>query len=458
MPTSDWPPLACRRGATWITLAWLLMVSSARAQDDVSPETLLQSNALFADGKRELDAGNVGAGCAAFAESYRLLPRGGTLLNLGLCREREGRLAEAWRVLRAALATAQRDGRDDRIPLAREHIAALEGQLSFAALALPHDVDPSLVALRLDGAAIPREEWNAVPLQPGEHVVSAEAVGFQSWATKLTVGPAPARLMVSVGPLTAVGQREPLPQAMPMYVPAPTYGPAPTYALPPPRVQEAPEARALRLEEQRLAAEGWFLEASLGVTASHLEDEFVQTLHAFDYEESNSNRLNGDLGLGLMLTRNIGLVLHYVRLEKRRYAVMNEYYATEEPGTGDRYVYSWHTQAALIGLRLRQPLASRWVVAFADLTVGLGWTKSALEYEVAAGAGFLSERDNARHRSVAVRGLVGLQFGFTRHFGAFIAGGYAYAPTLRNEIDQAHDAGGGVFLTGLRLNSVKGWW
>jgi hypothetical protein len=107
---------------------------------------------------------------------------------------------------------------------------------------------------------------------------------------------------------------------------------------------------------------------------------------------------------------------------------------------------------------LRQPIAGHWLVAFTDLTVGLAFTVSALEYEVTSGAGYLPKRDDQRDRSLALRGLVGLQFGFTRHVGAFLAGGYAYAPTLVNLAHERHDGGGPVFLTGVRLNSVKGWW
>jgi hypothetical protein len=431
----------------------LLCVQVASAQD-APPETLLQSNALFAQGKRELDENQVAAACASFAESYRLLPRGGTLLNLGLCREREGQLAEAWRILRAALAIAQREGREDRVPLAREHIGVLESQLSFAALALPHDIDPSLVALRLDGSAIAREEWNGVPLAPGQHTFSAEAVGFQSWSTTLSIGAAPQRLVVSIGPLVPNSalalESPPNVQTMPFYQP---YG-TPYFVAP----KEDPAAREARLAEQRLALEGWFLELAIGVTASRSGDPFVKTLRAFDYAETDVVRLNVDAALGVMLSRNFGLVFHYDRLESRRYEVQDQTYQPYKAGTGKRYVYSWDTQAVLAGLRFRQPIASHYVVFFAEACAGLAFTRSLLEYETLAGSGYLAQRDDERDRSLALRGLAGFQFGFVRNAGVFLAGGYAWAPTLSNEVGQTHNGGGPIFLTGLRLHSVKGWW
>ncbi len=447
MPTSDWPSVAL-----FVLISALLFCVRVACAQDVAPETLLQSNALFAQGKRELDANQVPAACTAFAESYRLLPRGGTLLNLGLCREREGRLAEAWRVLRAALAVAQREGREDRIPLAREHIAALEAQLSFASLALPHDVDPSLVAVRLDGNAVPREEWNAVPLEPGERVFSAEAVGFESWTTKLHIGGAPSRLVVPIGPLVAA-------TALALEIPTPTPGyvsPYETNVRPAPR--EDPAVREARRLQQRLALEGWFLEAGLLINATPRTDDYVRTLRAFEYDERKFTRVGIDVGAGWMLSRRFGLVFHYSKLEARRYMIHGDDYPQPQPGKGERYVYSWHTQAVTAGARFRQPLASHWVVFYAELTLGLAFSKSLLEYEIAAGATFLPQRDAQRSRAFSLRALAGFDFGFTPHFGSFLAAGYAYAPTLENEVGETHDGGGPMVVTGIRLNSVTGGW
>ncbi|HEY6881442.1 MAG TPA: hypothetical protein VI299_25630 [Polyangiales bacterium] len=437
--------------SVWI--AGLFCASVAGAQE-VPPETLLSSNALFAQGKRELSANQIPAACASFAESHRLLPRGGTLLNLGLCREQEGQLAEAWRVLRAALAVAQREAREDRVPLAREHIAALESRLSFASVALPHDIDPSLVALRLDGGAIAREEWNGVPLAPGEHTFSAEAVGFQRWSTKLTIGEVPTRLVVPIGPLVPTAA---LPLETPPEAKLPSPQPLSTTPLHVDRPED-PAVRSARLAEQRLALEGWFVELGIGFTGSRLADPYVKTLRAFDYDDTNLVRLNADAALGMMLSRRFGVVFHYDRLESRRYQVGADSLRPPAAGSGERYVFSWQTQAVMAGVRFRQPIASHWLVFFAEATAGLAFTRSALEYETRQGASYLPQRDNERDRSVALRGLAGLDVGFVRHFGAFLAAGYAYAPTLTNEIGETHNGGGPVFLTGLRVNSVKGWW
>jgi tetratricopeptide (TPR) repeat protein len=99
----------------------------------VAAETLARADALFAEGRRLLEKGSVAAACARFQESNALAPRGGTALNLGLCLEQVGDLGVARVALQAALARALEDGRTDRVPIAREHLAAVESRLARAA-------------------------------------------------------------------------------------------------------------------------------------------------------------------------------------------------------------------------------------------------------------------------------------------------------------------------------------
>jgi tetratricopeptide (TPR) repeat protein len=106
-----------------------LLAASALPADGV----VARADALFAEGRRLLETGEIPAACARFHESNTLAPRGGTALNLGLCREQEGNLPAARDALRAALARAVEDGRADRVPIAREHLAAVEGRLASAA-------------------------------------------------------------------------------------------------------------------------------------------------------------------------------------------------------------------------------------------------------------------------------------------------------------------------------------
>ena len=66
------------------------------------------AEALFQEGKALLDRGEVPAACRKLEESVRLDRLPGSLLNLALCHEAEGRVATAWGELTEALAVAIR--------------------------------------------------------------------------------------------------------------------------------------------------------------------------------------------------------------------------------------------------------------------------------------------------------------------------------------------------------------
>jgi hypothetical protein len=167
------------------------------AQDDA---THMRSNALFDAGKRLLAEGSVAAACESFSRSQQLEPRGGTLLNLGLCHERQGRLLAARRELLDALAIARRDARADREPVATEHIAAIEARLAWLTI-VPASHAPELPAtLRLDSEVIAPEAGERIPVEAGRHVVSLEADGFERVEASVQVSAGEQR-NVTLGPL-----------------------------------------------------------------------------------------------------------------------------------------------------------------------------------------------------------------------------------------------------------------
>src|SRR5262245_39437134 len=116
-----------------LALAAATSTAPVRAEPTDADKTL--AAALFREGKAlmdkaEVDKGDYAPACGKLEESQRLDPGGGTILNLALCHEKQGRPATAWAEFIEALGIARRDHRQARIDLAEEHIAKLEPTLS----------------------------------------------------------------------------------------------------------------------------------------------------------------------------------------------------------------------------------------------------------------------------------------------------------------------------------------
>ena len=80
---------AIKRGA--IAASWaavLLMAPPARAQAPAQGTNKVAAEALFEDGRRLVAAGSFTEACPKFADSERLDPSPGTLLNLASCYEK----------------------------------------------------------------------------------------------------------------------------------------------------------------------------------------------------------------------------------------------------------------------------------------------------------------------------------------------------------------------------------
>lgn len=144
------------------------------------------AQALYDEARKLVDAGNLEAACPKFKASYELDPGGGTLLNLADCYEKQGKLALAWSTFKEALVAAQRDGRTERIDFANQHISKLEGRLAHLTVNVSENARAAGLIIQIDGAALAEQAWGvAMPVDPGQHVVRAEAPGKQPFETTL---------------------------------------------------------------------------------------------------------------------------------------------------------------------------------------------------------------------------------------------------------------------------------
>ena len=124
-------------------------------------------------------------------ESERLSPAGGTLLNLAVCHEKEGRTATAWAEYGQARVIAVRDQRDDRLELIDERMKALEPQLSKLVIDVGAAADVPGAEITVDERVVRRPAWGTqMPVDPGEHVVEAHAPAKKVWRAHVNVGAA----------------------------------------------------------------------------------------------------------------------------------------------------------------------------------------------------------------------------------------------------------------------------
>jgi hypothetical protein len=164
---------------------------SLAAVADAEPTSADKSLAtqLFKEGRTLVDQGKYTEGCRKLEESQRLDPGGGTLLNLALCHEKEGRTATAWAEFTEALGIARKDDRPQRAEIAQQHIEALEPTLSRLVVQVPPASDLADLEIKRDGTAIRRAAWGtAMPIDPGDHIIEAFALGKIPWKQTVTVG------------------------------------------------------------------------------------------------------------------------------------------------------------------------------------------------------------------------------------------------------------------------------
>ncbi|HEY3495257.1 MAG TPA: hypothetical protein VGK73_11250 [Polyangiaceae bacterium] len=176
---------------------------AARAAE---PRDAAAAEVLFEAGKSLLEQGDYAAACPKFEESYRLDPATGALFALALCHERAGKIATAWVEYMEVAGRANSERNEQREQQARERAQALQARLSFLTIR----VDPKVagvpgLAVSHDGVTLrPAAFGAAIPVDPGRHVVRAEAPGRDPWEAVVDVGDTPERKTLDVPDLRAV--------------------------------------------------------------------------------------------------------------------------------------------------------------------------------------------------------------------------------------------------------------
>lgn len=176
------------------------------------------AEALFEAGRQAAVRGDWATACPKFAESERLDPAAGTLLNLADCEEHLGHLAAAWDAWHEALASLLPG--DDRAGQARKRAAALDARIPRLTVRLAADAPAGAVVHR-DGVELGAASLGVpLPVDPGSHVVRVDASGREPASTTVTLVEGESRAVeVSAGAPVAPA---PAPQAATPVPPPPS--------------------------------------------------------------------------------------------------------------------------------------------------------------------------------------------------------------------------------------------
>ena len=205
------PSSTSRRGPVIAALAlaacvWASASSPARA--DANTE---RAAVLFKSGRASMVKGDAAAACPMFAESQRLDPSSGTLLNLALCEEALGKLASA--AEHFTIVAAQTEARDERHAFAVQHIEALRPRLSRLRVDFTRASADATVSR--DGVPLGASELGSpLYVDPGEHkvVVTSPSGGAPSTYT-VVLGPGETKsLSVRASTSSPVAPAEPPPE------------------------------------------------------------------------------------------------------------------------------------------------------------------------------------------------------------------------------------------------------
>ncbi len=137
--------------------------------------------ALFEEGRALAESGQQAEACKKFEESNRLDDQNvGTLLNLGLCNEKQQKWQTALRWYRASLERAQRSKEQIQIDAASGKITELTDLVPIINIQFT-GVPPEGTAVLVDGVSIDRVKWPQIEVDNGSHTVEVQAPGKQAF-------------------------------------------------------------------------------------------------------------------------------------------------------------------------------------------------------------------------------------------------------------------------------------
>ncbi len=163
--------------STWLSgllLAGAVLASSgtAGAQDTRDPAA---AEELFRQGRTAAEKKDYTTACSKFRESNRLDPAVGTVFNIADCEEKLGRLATSWTLFQEVVQRLPAS--DDRRSIAEKRLQKIEPRVPKLSIHLAQSARTDIVVKR-DGVSLGSASLDtALPVDPGDHIVTVDAPG-----------------------------------------------------------------------------------------------------------------------------------------------------------------------------------------------------------------------------------------------------------------------------------------
>jgi hypothetical protein len=160
--------------------------ASAAKAPAAKPAASTDAPGLLSQGKKLMAARQYGKACAMIADSQRMSPDPSTLLQLGICHEKEGKIATAFGEFNTILL--QTRAADPSAKEAKKHIATLGPNVPKLTISVPPGSENAGLQVSLDGLPVASSAWGLPsPIDPGSHQVSAVAKGKTPWSATVNI-------------------------------------------------------------------------------------------------------------------------------------------------------------------------------------------------------------------------------------------------------------------------------
>lgn len=161
---------------TCLVCVLLSAPNAARAQSTTKQGA---AQALFDEARALFERGSYDVACDKFRASNELDPKGGTLLNLAICREKQGWIASAWTAYAEAKNLSSKEGREERVAFAENKLRELERNVPRLRIIVDEKARVAGLVVKVDGEPLPAAAWNtSVPIDPGPRRIEANAPGY----------------------------------------------------------------------------------------------------------------------------------------------------------------------------------------------------------------------------------------------------------------------------------------